>query len=119
MADMRSIGTAVESFAIDEDLYPEQSRDLLPVSLIVHSLQPLYIKELPLLDPWGEPFLYWCNGTEYIIVSTGEDGRFDRNYRLGPGLGKAGDFSGAFSVKGTDIIFSNGQFVQWPEGVMN
>jgi|GEM_PF-4010294 len=116
VADMRSIGTAVESFAIDENRYPEQSEDLLQLDRILDTLQPLYIRVLPLKDAWGDPFLYWSDGREYILLSTGGDGVIDRYYRLGP-LGEDNGFSGAVAEEGTDIVFANGQFFQWPENV--
>ena len=115
LADMRSIGTAVELYAIDENVYPEQSRDLLPVELITPTLQPLYIKVLPVLDGWGQPLLYWSDSQQYIIISPGADYRIEPGYLLEEVLGKSGDFSGAFTDKNTDIVFVNGQFVQWPE----
>ena len=53
MADLRSIGTAIESFSIDNNVYPRQDRDLLPVELIGHLLSPVYIRTFPVVDAWA------------------------------------------------------------------
>ena len=113
MADMRSIATAVESFAIDNNVYPDQGGGLARLDVLQGMLQPLYIKVLPMLDPWGEPFLYWSDGSQYILVSSGSDRLFDRSYPLGAGAPDGDGYLGASQSWETDLVFVNGQFVQW------
>jgi len=117
MADLRSIGTAIESFSIDNNVYPRQDRDLLPVELIEGSLSPVYIRRLALLDGWGNQFLMWGTEREYVIMSLGVDGVPDQYYGFAEGNVEPFPFRGAFTDSNGDIVFSNGRFVQWPEGM--
>ena len=116
MADLRSIGTSIESFSIDNNVYPRQDRDLLPVELIRDSLSPVYIRTLPLIDAWGNEFLMWGTEGEYVIMSLGADGVPDQYYGFAQRDTESFPFNGAFADPNNDIIFANGQFVQWPEG---
>ena len=104
MADMRSIGTACESYAIDVNRYPNGA-DLATIEPVV---EPLYIKVLPENDGWQGPMNYTStnNASGYTVASAGKGGAFD-------GVVGGGGATGNFS---DDIIFINGQFVQWPEG---
>ena len=113
MADMRSIATAVESFAIDNNVYPDQGGGLARMDVLQGMVQPLYIKVLPLLDPWGEPFVYWSDGSQYILVSSGADRLFDRSYPLGFDPADGDGYLGATRNRDSDLVFVNGQFVQW------
>ena len=76
-------------------------------------LEPIYIRTMPESDAWGRPFLYWSDTSFYYIVSTGADGLLDMEYptRMPAELGV-----GATTEPAADIVFANGQFVQWPEG---
>src|SRR5687768_14126805 len=49
MADMRAIGTAVESYAVDNNQYPAGGS---PVSTIASVLEPRYIAQLVTTDAW-------------------------------------------------------------------
>jgi general secretion pathway protein G len=110
MADMRSIGTAMESYAIDNNRYPGPTDGWQGVGAIEESLEPLYIRILPARDGWENPFLIWSDGSSYKIVSPGKGGIVDGDY--------SGEVAGGATSNFTaDIVFINGQFVQWPEGV--
>lgn len=115
MADLRSIGTAVESYSIDLNTYPAQSKGLLSVDFISPELSPVYIRTLPVKDPWGNEILYWSDQYEYILLSMGADGVLDRPYEIRPGWLEPGAFARGYSDPNTDMVFANGQFVQWPE----
>jgi hypothetical protein len=113
MADLRSIGTAIESYAIDHNAYPGPIGAVGTIALVEEDLEPIYIRTLPHLDGWGREFLVYSDGTCYYLVSAGGEGLFDREYPSDC----AGDLgSGATTDPAADIIFANGQFVQWPEG---
>jgi len=103
LADIRSIGTAIESYAVDRNAYPV-ARDLPELATV---LEPVYIKTLPRKDGWGNPLIYEPrSGTGYEIGSGGKDGgALDR---IGEG-GATTNFNDA-------ILFTDGEFVQWPEG---
>ncbi|MEM7587892.1 MAG: type II secretion system protein GspG [Acidobacteriota bacterium] len=73
-ADMRSIATALERFAVDHQAYPvvDDFAELRP------DLVPKYLKELPLTDGWKHPFSFETDehGTTYTLSSPGKDGTF-------------------------------------------
>lgn len=109
MADERSIGTAVESFAVDENRYPAQ-QELGPVAGIAPLLEPTYIKKLPSQDAWKSSYLYWSDGETYVVVSLGGDGKAEMDldgYRAldNPSSSKDPD---------QDIVYANGSFVRYP-----
>ena len=103
MADERSIGTAVESYAVDNNFYPKVGTYALVTPLIT----PIYIKVAPANDGWNNTWLFTADttsGTQYTIVSLAKD-----NAASGQGGGQTADFN-------CDIMFKNGQFFQWPQG---
>ena len=108
MADIRSIATAVESYAIDNNRYPA-TEGWQSVRILKEALEPLYIRQLPLVDGWGRGIMVLSDNENYTIVSTGKDGASDGDW--------AGDFAaGPFDSFTHDIVFRNGRFVKWPEG---
>jgi len=101
MADMRSIGTAVESYAIDNNRYPVGAT----LAAVETSLEPIYIKVLPTNDGWTGLMDYdSADGSEYTIESYAKGNANDA------------DTGGATGNFEDDIVFANGQFYQWPEG---
>lgn len=113
MGDMRSIGTAAESYAVDYNRYPAAAAVTIAgsptdsiASGVLGSLEPTYIKKIPTLDGWGSNFLYgvYNNNSEYVIRAAGRDGAPDAYT------------GGATTDFNRDIWFTNGQFVQYPEG---
>jgi type II secretion system protein G len=101
MADMRSIGTAVESYAVDNNVYPVAT-DAPTLQTLV---QPIYIKSMPLADGWSNNFQVASVTTQYTISSNGKDGA--------SGGCVAGTLTTLFAQ---DICFVNGQFIQYPQG---
>ena len=71
---MRSVGTAIESYSVDFSHYPNSSGfDVLQV--LESTLEPVYIKNMPLTDPWEAPLRVWSVAeSAYAIVSYGSDG---------------------------------------------
>jgi len=100
MADMRSIGTAVESYAVDNNVYPVANS----ATTLETSVEPVYIKKMPTQDGWSNAFQVDSTTTQYTIFSTGKDG------------------SGSTCTAGTtstfndEICFVGGQFVRYPAG---
>src|SRR5262245_60923402 len=104
MADIRSIGTAVESYSIDNSLYPTAA-DMVAAQAV---LEPVYMKKLPLQDGWSHDLVFQPGttpGAGYTLRSLGKDGAASPT----PG-GKTSDLA-------ADIVFVDGQFTQWPEGI--
>lgn len=119
MADMRSAGTAAEAYAVDFNHYPAAAGYSLPSGLKIDSgtfgdptapssfsgqVSPTYIRVLPLADGWQSFFYYESKGTAYGIRSGGKDGK--TTTLVG---GETTDFN-------DDIVFVNGQFLQYPAG---
>ena len=102
MADLRSIGTASEAYAIDNNFYPVGD-----LATVTPFLQPIYIKVMPAADGWNNVFTYLGAplGVGYTVQSNGKNGAAEA--LVG---GKTNDFD-------CDIVFIDGQFIQWPEGM--
>jgi general secretion pathway protein G len=100
MADLRSIATAVESYAVDNNFYPTvtTAADLRP------SVEPKYIKTTPMVDGWGHTFEVNSSTTRYVIFSHGKDGVGDD---CTPGQTSRFD---------DEICFANGEFARYPAG---
>jgi hypothetical protein len=110
MADIRSIATAVESYQVDWNFYPKAAAELSTLNPLI---TPTYIKRIPDKDGWNQNmgFQSEAQGTAYTVWSTAKAG---------------GDASGNPTIQGTggpktdfidDIIFSDGRYYQWPEGM--
>src|SRR5450759_4996404 len=128
MADMRSAGTAAEAYAVDFNHYPAAaavpmvwpSGITIPTSSFGQiadagkfniQVAPTYIRVLPLVDGWSSWYLYKSSGTNaqhYAILSAGKDGS---------AVGKAAKFE--TTNFNDDIVFADGQFLQYPAGAQN
>jgi general secretion pathway protein G len=121
MADMRSVATAWEARATDVNRYNAAGANAGLGSAVTFSnlsgaLSPTYIKTMPAKDGWGNAFEFgtdqgWANGTstaaqQYAIQSYGRDG-----------VGTTAAPTGGTTNFDCDIIYSNGSFTQYPEGV--
>jgi type II secretion system protein G len=122
MADKRTIATAIESYAVEYNVYPTGACDgglytqdtatkLTTASFAV--LQPSYIAKVPINDGWGSAFAYVTdtNQANYRIECWGRDGLTQG----GPTTAVCGtthDFN-------DDILYADGTFIQWPEGAQN
>jgi type II secretory pathway pseudopilin PulG len=104
MADMRSVGTAIETYAVDNRVYPTaDSLDALRPLLV-----PKYIKQLPAVDGWTHPYRYAPLENGYRLVSAGSDGVFDQ--------APAEYTRGTTNKFDCDIVYSNSEFVVYPAG---
>lgn len=104
MSDIRALGEAIESYAIDATIYPT-SADMTALRNVV---VPVYTRVWTPSDGWQHPIVYQPDttpGRGYTLQSPGKDGVIEGS----PTGGATGDLD-------CDIIFSNGAFVQWPEG---
>jgi len=115
LADVRTLATALEAYASDNNKYPDVSSvdDLRPI------LTPRYISVVPTRDGWGNPLRYACEKdrgvcTKYVVASAGKDGRFERNdladYLAAPVATTGFD---------CDIVYSNGAFIEYPQGIQS
>ena len=119
MADMRTIATAWEARATDLNKYNAAGAITFPTSGVTPDnlklyLSPTYIKSFPPKDGWGDDWVFgadqdWGTATAaqvYAIMSTGKDGKAETTWNGGPTT----NFD-------CDIVYTNGTFVQYPEGV--
>ena len=114
MADIRTEATAWEARATDVNTYTVAGTTFtfpdtaVTYSDLANACAPTYIKNLPQNDGWGRPYDYGrsTDGQVYAIRSSGKDG----------------SLSGTINIGGTtnfdcDIVYSNGSFIQQPEGI--
>jgi len=101
MADLRSVGTAVESYSIDNNVYPVAAA----MSALEPLIEPVYIRTAPLADGWSRTFQVSAVIGEYTVCSGGKNG----GTCTADGAGKTNLFDDS-------ITFTSGTFVQWPEG---
>lgn len=116
MSDMRALATAVEAYAVDNNVYPVSTGGCAGLYTTVGAalttgsftrLQPTYIAQPPRQDGWGR-FLYYsvdAAGNNYNLASSGRN----TNTPAAGNCGTTTDFN-------DDILYSNGTFIQWPEG---
>ena len=118
MADIRSIATAWEARATDTNKYNAAGYSTtasvsVPFATLSANLSPTYIKTLPAKDGWGNNWVFMADkafGTAtaaqvYLIQSNGKNGTAES------------PIGGATTTFDSDIIYSNGTFTQYPEGV--
>ena len=103
MADLRSLGTAVETYSIDNNEYPTAAN----FAALEPTVEPTYIRTAPDQDGWSNAFTVDSDPGEYTLCSNGKDGAGSCE----------NDSAGATNDFDDSITFSNGQFVQWPEGI--
>ena len=112
MADMRTIATAWEAYAVDTNTYTVAGYTDLTNTVdyvdLSAQLAPHYIKNLPQEDGWNNAYVFaddgLANAQEYEITSLGKDGAAQTVVE-----GPTTDFK-------CDIVYSNGSFIMFPEG---
>lgn len=103
LADMRTLGTALERYAVDHLSYPKTTE----LAALRRELEPEYIKRLPARDGWGHPFVFEVDdqGSSYTLRSPGKDGELQQADLV--------ELTRDFAA---DIVLVDGVFVQRPEG---
>ena len=119
MADMRTIATAWEARATDVNSYTTAGVDLswpadtANVSSMAGPLTPTYVKRLPEYDGWGKDFrvgLKPVSYDSYTVKSWGADKSSSTTVTTATLPITTNSFD-------CDIIYSDGTFVMYPEGV--
>jgi type II secretory pathway pseudopilin PulG len=120
MADMRAVASAWESRAVDVRQYNAAGAFSLPASTVIYDdlskmLMPTYVRSMASTDGWGHQLDFRLDqavgssvaAAAYTIRSSGRDGLFEgTSYVNAPTT----NFD-------CDIVYSNGQFIVWPDGV--
>lgn len=120
MADIRTIATAWEGRATDLNSYTIGARhgtspiQRVSTADLARALEPKYVRHMPRVDGWDNEFEFTMSDFDehgqaqsYAIRAIGSDHRADRIATLGATT----DFA-------ADIIYSDGTFTRFPEGVL-
>lgn len=78
MADIKGIEEALHLFKLDNGFYPSSGdglNGLVTKPANARNFSPEgYIEKVP-VDPWGNPYAYFSDGTDFVIKSYGADGQ--------------------------------------------
>ena len=102
VADIRMISEGIEAYQVDNSFYPVVNDGT--VSMLSDNLE-IYIRRFNDLDGWGEPIFYGSDGSHYTVISFGWNRASNLPYVDGP-----------TTTFDADIVFADGNFLQWPEG---
>ncbi|RLE17299.1 MAG: hypothetical protein DRJ65_22990 [Acidobacteria bacterium] len=105
MGDIRTVGSALSMYQRDNASYPILTDS--DASILRPYLQ-VYIGNYSDRDGWATLIGYSSDGTQYTVVSYGRDKVASPPY-----------INGTTNAFDSDIVFSEGVFVQWPEGTQN
>ena len=110
MADLRTVGTAVEAYAVDMAFYPDFPEGAVDPTFEAF-LEPTYVKTVPRNDGWRTVFYASAQSRFYTLASAARDKQLE-----------AALTSTIFNCRVTtdmdcDIVYSNGSFMSYPEGV--
>jgi type II secretion system protein G len=130
MSDMRVIALAWEARATDTNKYNAAGAitaitlcsSVVTASELASILIPTYIKLIPVEDAWNNPFRFRADqqvgaatpAQEYMIWSAARNGSSSGSSGWDATASSRG---GATFTFNDDILFSDGVFVQYPEGV--
>jgi hypothetical protein len=104
MADMRQCAVALEMYGQTHGIYPETDD---PVEL---SLLLLEFTSMPEHDGWGRPWRVQVSTYSYTLVSYGKCGE--------PDYSSLAEYENETTTSfQSDIVYANGEFVRWPEGI--
>ena len=109
-ADIRTLATALEAFAVDNNRYP-----VVPnVAGLEALISPTYIRKMPEKDAWDRPLEYTSDGRHYRITSGGADGIVQaRGSSFDPAPSEVlleEDATG-------DVVYQDGRFLVVPRGM--
>ena len=119
MADMRTIATAWEARATETNKYNAAAASFPTVTVSLDTLgkylAPTYVRTFPVNDGWDHPFVAYADAAFSATAAP------SNNYGL-KCLGKSGTDDGTIIEGPTtnfdcDIVFSQGLFIEYPEGV--
>lgn len=106
MLDLKRLGRVVDDWARSTGGgYPVCGQFEEVERCLASSLPAGSLADLSLRDAWGRPFVYHSDdeGTTYVLISYATDGLYDELGRVGPTVSHD-----------ADIVYSDGEFVQWP-----
>lgn len=107
MADIRTVATAVEAYAIDHSQPPPYGKTVLE-GAVAEDLEVSHVEACPITDGWDQPLYYVSEDPDHYTIGSGGADRSVPDLTLNDGITHSTD---------ADIVFSNGMFQQWPEGI--
>jgi general secretion pathway protein G len=115
MGDLRNLGTAIESYRVDEGEAPPADS----VAGLTEYLVPTYLESVPETDGWENPIRYVCwsedpvigGCTTYRLVSGGRDGVLEHE-----DLQAYGEAPFPPTDYDRDLVLADGYFVRYPQG---
>ncbi len=112
MGDMKSIGTAIESYMVDMYMAPTGTATVAGLS---QYLVPFHTKNLPAKDGWGGDFVYESTGVGatqdlYSVTSYGRG-----SAATGVDITRTNYIVNTMTDFENDICFSNGNFTYAPK----
>jgi len=121
MAEIRTLGVLLESYNADNNEYPKGTT----LTDLRNALVPKYSRAIPAVDGWGHELQYTClkdatapqsdKCVGYVIGSAGKDLRFEHDSLLET-LAAPPKATTNFDC---DIVYSAGNFVEYPEGAQH
>ncbi len=103
LAAMQQIDDAVEAYTDEHGTHPPAA----DIDALAALLEPRYVRDMQRIDGWDRPFRIEIGESIFAIQSSGSDGLFEDD----PTRGGLYEFE-------ADIALRNGQFTQWPEGLL-
>jgi type II secretion system protein G len=113
MADLRTVGTAIEAYAVDMAFYPTFSAGAGTAinSTFESYLEPTYVKTVPRNDGWRTVFYASSESRFYTLASAARD-------KLLEAALTSATYNGRVTQDmDCDIVYSNGSFMSYPEGI--
>ncbi len=121
MLDIKNIAQAWESRNTEVSRYNaaggsyDGAGEETDMATVVSFLSPTYMKSVPTIDSWNHPFVTYLDravgdavpAQKYVILSGGKDGTIDSAGVPGP-----------ITNYDCDIVYSNGTFLSYPDGVV-
>jgi len=115
MADMRTLATALEAYHVDHSAFPSAACAGFTTAGTALTdgaftrLSPTYLSNAPTRDGWRNFLVYNVDNqfSQYNIISRGRNGVGDTI------------LCGTTTAFNDDILYSNGTFLQWPEGAQH
>jgi len=102
LADIRTVATAIDAYAVDHAALPVAAK----FDDLESQLAPTYLHQFPRTDGWGYPFRYESAGKHFAIGSAGKYGKWQhaRLADYAPGTNKKPE---------DDIVFRDNEFVRY------
>jgi type II secretion system protein G len=110
MADLRTVGTAVEAYAVDMAFYPTAISGDFDAAWYTY-LEPTYVKTVPRNDGWRTKFRSSSSSRFYTLGSAARDRDFESTLDDTMYNGRT------TQSMDCDIVYSNGSFMSYPEGI--